>query len=89
MLKASQNGLLMLSIYLKNIKFSSHFKDSISSLSQVVINIYLYNNIDDNLYHLSVIKKIYVGFEPTYILCVNGFFLDFLGGFWGYGFRRN
>tara|TARA_B000000609_G_C23914242_1_gene210101 strand:+ start:358 stop:540 length:183 start_codon:yes stop_codon:yes gene_type:complete len=60
MLKASQNGLLMASKYLKNIKFSSHFKDSISFSSQVILNIYLYNNIHDNLYHLSVTKNKYM-----------------------------
>lgn len=78
MLKASQSGLLMLSIYLKNIKFSYHFKDNISSLSQVVLNIYLYNYIlMITLVSFIGDKKIYVGFEPTYILCVKWIFFGF------------
>tara|TARA_B100000900_G_scaffold312025_3_gene270853 strand:- start:566 stop:805 length:240 start_codon:yes stop_codon:yes gene_type:complete len=79
MLKASQNSLLILLKYLKSIKFSSHFKDNISSSSQVILNIYLYNNIHDNLLLLTVIgnKKIYVRIELTYTLCVKWIFLGF------------
>ena len=42
--KSLSKQFVTFSKYLRNIKFSSHFKDSILSLSQVVLNIYLYNN---------------------------------------------